>query len=183
MSNPRVAVAADAGSTAAAPPPAIDPPAPFPAGLPNLVGALPAAGKRIATAPLAGSADALAVAELASRAKAQGRCIAVVASDALAAQRLVDEIAWFAPALGVAPFPDWETLPYDQFSPHQDLVSQRLATLYRLARGECDVVVVSATTALYRLPPASYLAARTFFLTQGERLDVEVLRAQLALAG
>ena len=80
-------------------------------------------------------------------------------------------------------FPDWETLPYDHFSPHQDLVSERLATLYRVSRGECDVVVVAATTALYRLAPPSYLAAFTFFLQQGERLDVERLRAQLALAG
>ncbi len=83
----------------------------------------------------------------------------------------------------VALFPDWETLPYDHFSPHQDLVSERLATLYRVSRGECDVVVVAATTALYRLAPPSYLAAFTFFLQQGERLDVERLRAQLALAG
>ena len=83
----------------------------------------------------------------------------------------------------MALFPDWETLPYDHFSPHQDLVSERLATLYRVSRGECDVIVVAATTALYRLAPPSYLAAFTFFLQQGERLDVERLRAQLALAG
>jgi len=73
--------------------------------------------------------------------------------------------------------------PYDQFSPHQDLVSERLATLYRIGRGECDVLVVAATSALYRLAPPSYLAAYTFFLRQGERLDVDRLRAQLALAG
>ena len=62
-------------------------------------------------------------------------------------------------------------------------MSERLATLYRITRGECDVVLVAAQTALYRLPPPSYLAAHTFFLTQGETLDVEALRAQLALAG
>ena len=60
---------------------------------------------------------------------------------------------WFAPGLRVALLPDWETLPYDPFSPHQDLVSERLATLYRVSRGECDVLVVAATTALYRLAP------------------------------
>ncbi len=109
--------------------------------------------------------------------------LAVITSNALAAQRLADEIPWFAPALRVAMLPDWETLPYDHFSPHQDLVSERLATLYRASRGECDVLVVAATTALYRLAPPSYLAAFTFFLKQGERLDVPGLRAQLALAG
>ncbi len=55
-----------------------------------------------------------------------------------------------------------------QFSPHHDLVSERLATLYRVSRGECDVLVVAATTALYRLAPPSYLAAFTFFLEQGD---------------
>ena len=90
---------------------------------------------------------------------------------------------WFAPGLRIALLPDWETLPYDQFSPHHDLVSERLATLYRVSRGECDVLVVAATTALHRLAPPSYLAAFTFFLKQGTRLDVDALRAQLALAG
>ena len=111
------------------------------------------------------------------------RLLAVVSADALAAQRLADELPWFAPGLDVALLPDWETLPYDHFSPHQDLVSQRLATLYHVSRGECDVLVVAATTALYRLAPPDYLAAFTFFLKQGTRLDVDALRAQLALAG
>ncbi len=109
--------------------------------------------------------------------------VAVVSADPLSAQRLAEEIPWFAPDLRVALLPDWETLPYDQFSPHQDLVSERLATLYRVSRRECDVLVVAATSALYRLAPPSYLAAFTFFLTQGETLDVEALRSQLALAG
>jgi len=106
-----------------------------------------------------------------------------VCADALAAQRLASEIAWFAPTLRIVQFPDWETLPYDHFSPHHDLISERLATLYHLTRGECDVVLVASSTALYRLPPRTYLAAHTFFLTQGATLDVDGLRAQLALAG
>ena len=184
MSTTPVATAADANATST-PPAAIaaKPAAAFPRDLPSLVAAPPAARQRSALAPLAGSADALAIAELASAPGIAHRTVAVVCADALSAQRLIDEIAWFAPALRVAPFPDWETLPYDHFSPHQDLVSERLATLYRLSRGECDVVVVTASTALYRLVPAEYLAARTFFLSQGTRLDVDGLRAQLALAG
>src|SRR5437762_2036248 len=128
---------------------------------------------------LSGSSDALALSRLASSEKP----LAVISATALDAQRLVDEVAWFSPGLRVCLLPDWETLPYDHFSPHQDLVSERLATLYRVARGECDVLVVAATTALYRLAPPSYLAAFTFFLRTGERLDVDALRAQLALAG
>src|SRR5207302_1396918 len=82
-----------------------------------------------------------------------------ISATALDAQRLVDELAWFSPELRVCLLPDWETLPYDQFSPHQDLVSERLATLYRIQRGEFDVAVVPAPTALVRLCPPAYIAA------------------------
>jgi transcription-repair coupling factor (superfamily II helicase) len=79
--------------------------------------------------------------------------------------------------------PDWETLPYDTFSPHQDLVSERLATLHDLGEGRCDILLVPATTALYRMPPASFMAAYTFSFSQGERLNEAKLKAQLTLAG
>ncbi len=140
---------------------------------------LPKPGARLELPPLAGSADALAIAQLAAR----GRMLLVVTANPLDAQRLVDEIAWIAPALRLHLLPDWETLPYDSFSPHQDLISERLATLYALSRGEADVVLVPASTALYRMAPPSYLAAYTFFLKQGERLDGERFKAQMALAG
>ena len=151
--------------------------------LPALAPAPVEGEKKTSLPALPGSADALALAQIAVGAVASKRTLAVVCADPLAAQRLALEIAWFAPGLRVAPFPDWETLPYDHFSPHQDLVSERLATLYRLTRGECDVVIVASSTALYRLPPRAFLAAHTFFLTQGATLDVDALRAQLALAG
>ncbi len=128
---------------------------------------------------LAGSADALAVCRIA----AASRPIVVVSATALDAQRLVEEIAWLAPTLRVCLLPDWETLPYDSFSPHQDLVSERLATLYRIQRGDFDLAVVPTQTALVRLCPPAYLAARTFFLEQRKPLDVAALRQQLAVAG
>ena len=128
---------------------------------------------------IVGSSDALALARLATTA----RPVIIVCAQAAQAQRLVDEIRWFAPSLNVRLFPDWETLPYDSFSPHSDLVSERLATLYQLQRREFDVVVTPATTALQRLAPPSYLAAHTFFLHQGGKLAIDSLRAQLVLAG
>jgi transcription-repair coupling factor (superfamily II helicase) len=128
---------------------------------------------------LAGSADALAIARTAQAEKPLG----IITATAQDAQRLVDEIAWFSPGLRVCLLPDWETLPYDQFSPHQDLVSERLATLYRIQRGEFDVAVVPAGTALVRLCPPAYIAARTFFLKAGAQLEPEELRKQLAIAG
>ena len=153
------------------------------AALPRLVPDLPAPGQRLRAKALPGSSDAIALAQLALQCAREKRLLAVVSADALGAQRLADEIPWFAPGLEIALLPDWETLPYDPFSPHHDLVSERLATLYRVSRGECDVLVVAATTALYRLAPPSYLAAFTFFLKQGTRLDANALRAQLSLAG
>src|SRR6266705_6656203 len=108
--------------------------------------------KNASAVRLHGASDALALAAGASRPAV------VFCAQATEAQRLKDEIAWFAPRLSVLLLPDWETLPYDHFSPHHDLVSGRLATLYRISRGEADVLLVAATTAVYRLAPPQYLA-------------------------
>ena len=110
--------------------------------------ALPKPGARIDLPLLAGSADALALAELAGQSK--GRLLAVVTASAADAQRLLDEIPWFAPELKVRLLPDWETLPYDHFSPHQDLVSERLATLWAALQGDVDILLVPASTAAIR---------------------------------
>ena len=80
-------------------------------------------------------------------------------------------------------FPDWETLPYDTFSPHQDLISERLASLWRISQGEADAVLVPAATALYRLAPPAFLAAYTFAFKVKQNLDEARLKAQLTLAG
>ena len=106
----------------------------------------------------------------------------VVCAHATDTQRLCDETKWFDPGLRTLLLPDWETLPYDHFSPHSDLVSERLATLHQISRSEFDVVFVPAATALYRLGPPSYLAAYTFFLKEGVALELAALRKQLALA-
>jgi transcription-repair coupling factor (superfamily II helicase) len=128
---------------------------------------------------LNGSSDALALAQFAELKSP----LAVIAASALEAQRLVEEIPFFAPKLRVHLLPDWETLPYDHFSPHQDLISERLATLHHIRSESCDVIVVPVTTALYPLPPVEYLAAFTFFIKRGERLDLAKLREQMTFAG
>jgi transcription-repair coupling factor (superfamily II helicase) len=140
-------------------------------------------GKRFTLPRPVGSADALLLARLGEREKAAGRVTAIVTADAADAQRLIDEMAFFAPELRCALFPDWETLPYDSFSPHQDLISERLATLWRISQGEADVVLVPATTALYRLAPPAFLAGYTFHFKVKQKLDEAKLRAQLTLAG
>ncbi|HRM64032.1 MAG TPA: CarD family transcriptional regulator, partial [Acidovorax temperans] len=140
-------------------------------------------GKRFSLPRPVGSADSLLLARLAERDKASHRTTAIIAADAADAQRLIDEMAFFAPGLRCALFPDWETLPYDTFSPHQDLISERLATLWRISQGEADVVLVPATTALYRLAPPSFLAGYTFHFKTKQKLDEAKFKAQLTLAG
>ena len=108
---------------------------------------------------------------------------AIFTADALDAQRLLDELAFFAPDLRCVLFPDWETLPYDTFSPHQDLISERLATLWRLMRKDLNVILVPASTAATRICPPSFLAATTFHFKQKTRLDESALKSQLTLAG
>jgi transcription-repair coupling factor (superfamily II helicase) len=141
--------------------------------------ALPKPGQRLDLPPLAASADSLALAQLAR----PGSLLAVVTASPLEAQRLAEEISWFAPDLRVHLLPDWETLPYDNFSPHQDLISERLATLYAVSRNECEVLIAAASTAVTRLAPPSFLAGHTFFMQKGARLEIDKLRAQLTLAG
>ncbi len=145
---------------------------------------LPKPGNRFALPPLHGSSDAYALATAALALKANRQMLTVIVANASDGQRLLDEIPWFADGkLACHQLPDWETLPYDAFSPHQDLVSERLATLHEIRNGQCDVLLVPATTALVRLAPPSFLAAYTFFFRQGERLDEAALKAQLTLAG
>ncbi len=126
-----------------------------------------------------GSGDAWLLAQLA---KAAGRTLVILTAEPLEAQRLSEEIPIFQPELRVRPLPDWETLPYDSFSPHQDLISERLRTLHALMQSEVDVLTVPVTTALYRLAPPSFLAAYTFSFKQKDKLNEAALRAQLTLA-
>ena len=153
----------------------------------KLLQSLPKPGQRFALPALHGSADACVLAQAGGALKAQNKMLAVVAANASDAQRLLAEIPWFVadglPALRCHMLPDWETLPYDAFSPHQDLVSERLATLYEVQNGQCDVLIVPATTALVKMAPPSFLAAYTFFFKQGEVLDEVRLKTQLQLAG
>jgi transcription-repair coupling factor (superfamily II helicase) len=146
--------------------------------LPNI-----APGKRFTLPRPVGSADALLLAELARARAAESRLLTIVTAEPGDSQRLSDELPFFAPELRVAFFPDWETLPYDTFSPHQDLISERLATLWRVLQREVDVLLLPASTALTRLAPPSFLAATTFNFKQKTRLDEAALKAQLTLAG
>jgi len=142
-----------------------------------------APGKRFTLPRPVGSADALLLARLARQRADEKRLLAIVSAEPADTSRLADELPFFEPGLRIAVFPDWETLPYDTFSPHQDLISERLATLWRVQQGEVDVVLLPATTALTRLAPPSFMAGTTFHFKQKQRLDEARLKGQLTLAG
>jgi len=143
----------------------------------------PREGQRLTISNLAGSADAAVIAQQAQQHRKEFSVLVIICANALDASRLQEEIPVFAPNLVVRLLPDWEILPYDAFSPHQDLVSERLATLHELLTGACDIVLMPVTTALQKLGPPSFLAAHTFFFKKGDRLDEKALRSQLQQAG
>lgn len=144
-------------------------------------------GQRFTSPMPLGSSDALLIAQLAqqhiSAANKTHHCTVVLCADAQDASRLQAEMGFFAPDLRIRQLPDWETLPYDQFSPHHDLVSERLHTLYALTQNQCDILLVPVTTSLYQLAPPAYLLARTFSFAQHDQLDANQLREQLVNAG
>jgi transcription-repair coupling factor (superfamily II helicase) len=130
---------------------------------------------------LYGSAMSLWLAEAARRASAP---LLIVAQDARQAARFQDELRFFCgPELYIEAFPDWETLPYDLFSPHPDIVSQRLRMLSALPRLTRGVVIVDLETLLQRLAPQTYIDAHAFDLSVGETIDLEQFRTRLNGAG
>lgn len=131
---------------------------------------------------LAGSSTGLALAQLAEQ---QQRRILIVTADAPTAYRLEQEIRFFTPSLAahVSVFPDWETLPYDTFSPHQDIISERLRVLATLPESTQGVLIVSLNTLLQRIAPPSYVQGEAFLLAPGDAKPLEKFRAQLEQAG
>ncbi|EPI3036746.1 transcription-repair coupling factor [Neisseria gonorrhoeae] len=111
------------------------------------------------------------------------RLKAVLTQDAEQALRLQTAWRFFRPHDTAVFLPDWETLPYERFSPHQDLVSERLSALWQIKSGAADVLFVPVATAMQKLPPVPFLAGRTFWLKTGQTLDIGRLKTDLVDAG
>jgi len=136
---------------------------------------------RVRWGQLYGSAMSL---KLADAAQALDSPILVIAPNARELSRLEDELRFFLPAsLQPLIIPGWETLPYDMFAPHPDIVSHRLSTLSRLAGLKRGMVLTDTETAMQYLAPRSYLDAHAFDIEVGTRLDLNSFRLQLAAAG
>ncbi|HVR81416.1 MAG TPA: transcription-repair coupling factor [Luteimonas sp.] len=146
---------------------------------------LPRAGQQHAfwRAPASPSALAWAVARAAD---AHDGPVLVVARGNHVAHQLESDLRTLIgddASLPVLPFPDWETLPYDQFSPHPDIVSQRLAALQRLPGLQRGIVVVPVATLMQRLPPLRYVVGNSFDVKVGQKLDLDSEKRRLDSAG
>ncbi|QIM62455.1 transcription-repair coupling factor [Pasteurellaceae bacterium Orientalotternb1] len=128
---------------------------------------------------LVGHSDTLAIAEAAQQ--FNGLSV-VVTPDTRTALRLEKSLPQFTD-LAVQLFPDWETLPYDNFSPHQDIISARLSALFQLQQGRKQIFLLPISTLLQKLCPPSYLANNVLLIKKGDTFSIEKLRLQLENAG
>ena len=135
---------------------------------------------RVQWGQLYGSAQSLAVAQAASE---YPGLLCVVTNSAAAADRLERELRFFMGDPTVDRFSDYETLPYDVFSPPQELIAERLATLSKLSHGHTGTLVVNSQALLTRLPPPGYIAARSMSIQVGEHLNRQSMREQLLSHG
>ncbi|MEW6354310.1 MAG: transcription-repair coupling factor [Pseudomonadota bacterium] len=140
-------------------------------------------GQRLRWGKLYGGSYGLVISQAAQR---HAGPLVVITEDTLSAQRLEQALQFYAASaspLPVSSFPDWETLPYDIFSPHQDIISQRLTTLYQLPQIKRGILVLPVATLMHRLPPRAYLEAHSLMLDVGQPLAIDALRARLEAGG
>ena len=143
---------------------------------------LPRAGQRRAwwRAPASPSALALGIVEAARR---HGGMLLAVVRDTHGAASLENDLRVLAGDLPVLHFADWETLPYDLFSPHPDIVSQRVAALFRLPTVKRGVLVVPVSSLMQRLPPPEWIAGNALDLRKGQKLDLDAEKRRLEASG
>ncbi len=140
----------------------------------------PRSGRKLRLGSTLAAAKSLAVAEFAA---SQQHPVVLITDDTATAYRMEQELRFFAPELSIHLLPDWETLPYDVFSPHQDIISERLRCLAELPTMQQGILLVPITTLLHRLPPTEYLQGHSLQLKKGQALDLKVMRDTLVKSG
>ncbi|WP_150138086.1 transcription-repair coupling factor [Candidatus Enterovibrio escicola] len=128
---------------------------------------------------LQGSALPLAIAQIADQ---QHKRILLVVPDNQTALKLQPEVKQFT-GRKCHVFPDWETLPYDNFSPHQDIISDRIACLYQLPQQISNIIIIPVSTLLQRIMPRSFLIKHALIVKKGDHISLEKIRYQLELSG
>jgi len=130
---------------------------------------------------LYGAAESLAIAELAAQSE---NLLVVVASNTAELLQLDAELRFFTdPDIPLHVLSDWETLTYDRVSPHQDIISQRIRTLYNLSDASRGILLLTAAALMQRLPPRSFLEQHALMIKQGETLALDDFRRRLVDAG
>ena len=144
--------------------------------------AIPASHERLVRTGLSGDSLPLTLANLA---QGHSSLVVVITPDMQSAELLQDQVEYFSTnsQLPVTTLPDWETLPYDNFSPHPDIISARLATLYGLADMQRGMLIVSVPTLLQRLPPSEYIYQNSRRWNSGDTLRIDEVRTRLDEAG
>jgi transcription-repair coupling factor (superfamily II helicase) len=139
-------------------------------------------GEKLHWGRLYGLSDVLAIA---SAVESHDGPLLIVTDDVKSAALLENGLAFFLSeqAIPVLSFPDWETLPYDVFSPLPELISQRLLTLYRLPQLQKGALIVPVSTLLQRLAPNEYIDSNSFVFSVGDRLALDAIRRRLDKAG
>ncbi|THB70474.1 MAG: transcription-repair coupling factor [Gammaproteobacteria bacterium] len=136
---------------------------------------------------LYGSSPALLIKSL--REQKSKQLLLIITPDTTSAYRLKTQIEFFNNNEEcVDIFPDWETLPYDKFSPHQDIISQRLATLYRLKtyvlkKSSCATIIIPAPTLIQKLPPTDYVSNHSLIVKLGDTLNIGQIRSNMEQSG
>lgn len=138
------------------------------------------AGNKVRWGNLSGSSTCLAIV---NATKAQSSLSVVITADTSAALKLEQELRFYSHNLEVIHFPDWETLPYDSFSPHEDIISDRLATLHKLQQLKTGILVVPVATLMHQLAPKSYLNTNSLQISIGEQFDISSMRTRLENSG
>ncbi|WP_372877421.1 transcription-repair coupling factor [Spongiibacter marinus] len=126
------------------------------------------------------ASQAFVTAELASRIE---QPLLLISPDTASAYRLEQELHFFAAGLPVKLLPDWETLPYDTFSPHEDIISERLRCLTEIRQMTRGVVVVPITSLMQRIAPPEYLGSHSLSLKRGQAVDLNAFRLELENGG
>lgn len=137
------------------------------------------AGDHIGLGNVNTTAAAISLAKLSQKLQRQ---LIIVTPDTPKALHLEAELGAFSHTK-VSILPDWETLPYDTFSPHQDIVSERLKALYQLTREQADILLVPVSSLMQRLCPVEYLLQGSLIVKQGDKQDLHGLRQKLESVG
>jgi len=122
---------------------------------------------------------------LTSHLKQAKQPILVIAQNSSQTEKILRELEFFKDenSLPIIHFPDWETLPYDHFSPHQDIISERLSALHKIPQLESGIIVTSATTIMHHLSPVEFLSGRVFLIKKGDTINIDRMRIAIEKAG